>query len=82
MPLKCAAFLALLNSIHPLRERTNHASCSDQLQKSLKCLQAIKQRFGEHALADCDLSAWLPNRWKLDQKTRPANLQSCASPAW
>jgi transposase len=30
---------------------------------------------------DAELSAWLPNRWKLDQKTRLASLQSDPAPA-
>jgi len=30
---------------------------------------------------DAELSAWLPNRWKLDQKTRLASLQSDPTPA-
>jgi len=30
---------------------------------------------------DNDLSAWLPDRWKLDQKARLANLQSNAASA-
>jgi hypothetical protein len=30
---------------------------------------------------DCDLSAWLPDRWKLAQKTSITNLQSGAAPA-
>jgi hypothetical protein len=30
---------------------------------------------------DCDLSAWLPDRWKLDQRTRLASLQSDRAPA-
>jgi len=29
---------------------------------------------------DAELSAWLPNRWKLDQKTRLASLQSDPAP--
>ena len=31
--------------------------------------------------SDGDLSAWLPDRWKLDQKARLAKLQSDAAPA-
>jgi len=30
---------------------------------------------------DGDRSAWLPDRWKLDQKARLANLQSDAASA-
>ena len=30
---------------------------------------------------DGDLSVWLPDKWKLDQKTRLAKLQSDAAPA-
>jgi transposase len=33
------------------------------------------------ATLECDLPAWLPNRWKLDQETRLANLQCDAAPA-
>jgi transposase len=33
------------------------------------------------ATLECDLPAWLPNRWKLDQETRLANLQYNAAPA-
>ena len=29
---------------------------------------------------DAELSAWLPDRWKFDQKARLANLQSGAAP--
>ena len=31
--------------------------------------------------SDGDLSAWLPDRWKLDQKASLAKLQSDAAPA-